>query len=195
MRNVFQLLSALTLLAAQVTAQPVVTASTNATAAVEKKVGVLQFDSRDPRAVSVKVEKPDFEAEVLAPLRAAQEAKAKADALAEAQRQAALAAQRAAQVKPVAFRSTATGPLNAAQINFLGNCESGMTWNRNSGNGYYGAFQFSIPTWNAMGTGYARADMAPLEVQIDAVQRLLSRSSIFSQFPGCARQMQANGLL
>ena len=87
------------------------------------------------------------------------------------------------------------GPLNDAQIQFLGNCESGMTATRNSGNGYYGAFQFSIGTWNSMGTGYARADMAPLEVQIDAVQRLVSRSSIFGQFPGCARQMRSIGLI
>lgn len=89
----------------------------------------------------------------------------------------------------------AGGPLNDAQIQFLGNCESGMTATRNSGNGYYGAFQFSIGTWNSMGTGYARADMATLEVQIDTVQRLVSRSSIFTQFPGCARQMRSQGII
>ena len=97
---------------------------------------------------------------------------------------------------PAASSTTTTGgPLNEAQINFLGNCESGMTATRNSGNGYYGAFQFSIPTWNAMVTGYERADLAPLEVQINAVQRLLTRSSIFTQFPGCARKMQGFGLI
>lgn len=112
-----------------------------------------------------------------------------------AQEAARLAALRASAAATPPVYSTANGPLSAAQIQFLGNCESGMTANRNSGNGYYGAFQFSIPTWNSMGTGYARADMAPLDVQIDAVQRLLSRSSIFSQFPGCARQMQSGGLL
>lgn len=89
----------------------------------------------------------------------------------------------------------ATTILTDVQIQFLGNCESGMTATRNSGNGYYGAFQFSISTWNSMGTGYARADLAPLEVQIDAVQRLLSRSSIFTQFPGCAIKMRAAGLI
>lgn len=87
------------------------------------------------------------------------------------------------------------GPLNDIQINFLGNCESGMTANRNSGNGYYGAFQFSPGTWRSMGTAYERADMAPLEVQIDATQRLVSRSSIYTQFPGCAAKMRAAGLL
>ncbi len=98
------------------------------------------------------------------------------------------------QSQPAAYSYTG-GPLNDAQIQFLGNCESGMTASRNSGNGYFGAFQFSIGTWNSMGTGYARADLAPLEVQIDAVQRLVSRSSIFGQFPACSRRMQAVGLI
>lgn len=98
------------------------------------------------------------------------------------------------QSQPAAYSYTGR-PLNDAQIQFLGNCESGMTATRNSGNGYYGAFQFSIGTWNSMGTGYARADMAPLEVQIDAVQRLVARSNIFGQFPACSRRMHAAGLI
>ncbi len=97
--------------------------------------------------------------------------------------------------KPSVSIISSNGPLNETQIQFLGNCESGMTASRNSGNGYFGAFQFSIGTWNSMGTGYARADLAPIEVQIDAVQRLVSRSSIFTQFPGCSRRMQAAGLI
>lgn len=87
------------------------------------------------------------------------------------------------------------GPLTQEQINFLGNCESGMTATRNSGNGYYGAFQFSYGTWRSMGTGYERADMAPLETQVDAVQRLVARSSVFTQFPGCSAKMRAQGIL
>lgn len=87
------------------------------------------------------------------------------------------------------------GPLTSEQSTFLGNCESGMNPATNTGNGFYGAFQFSISTWNAMGTGYARADLAPLDVQIGAVQQLLSRSSIWTQFPGCAAKMSATGLL
>jgi len=46
-----------------------------------------------------------------------------------------------------------------------------------------------------MGTGYERADLAPLEVQTEAVQRLVSRSNIYGQFPACSRRMQALGLL
>jgi len=99
------------------------------------------------------------------------------------------------QVTQVTSQTSSSGPLNEAQINFLGNCEAGMNPTRNSGNGYYGAFQFSYGTWKSMGTAYERADLAPIEVQIDAVQRLVARSSIFHQFPGCARRMQAEGLL
>lgn len=90
---------------------------------------------------------------------------------------------------------TGSGPLNAAQIQFLGSCEAGMDPAKNTGNGYYGAFQFSYGTWKSMGTAYERADMAPLDVQIDAVQRLLQRSSIFTQFPACARKMKSLGII
>ena len=100
-----------------------------------------------------------------------------------------------APVVSVSQPSYAGGPLNEAQITYLGQCEAGMDPAKNTGNGYYGAFQFSYGTWKSMNTGYERADLAPIEVQKDAVQRLLSRSSIFTQFPGCARKMQANGML
>lgn len=90
---------------------------------------------------------------------------------------------------------TLSGFLNETQINFLGNCESGMRPATNTGNGFYGAFQFTIGTWNSMRTGYERADLAPLETQTEATQRLLSRSSIWTQFPGCAAKMRNAGLL
>lgn len=98
-------------------------------------------------------------------------------------------------VTPQPVASTGSGPLNAAQIQFLGSCEAGMDPAKNTGNGYYGAFQFSYGTWKSMGTAYERADLAPLDVQIDAVQRLLQRSSIFTQFPACARKMKSLGLI
>lgn len=96
---------------------------------------------------------------------------------------------------PVATATYAGGPLSEAQITFLGTCEAGMIPSRNTGNGYYGAFQFSYPTWKSMGTAYERADLAPLEVQKDAVQRLLMRSSIFTQFPGCSQKMRSLGII
>lgn len=90
------------------------------------------------------------------------------------------------------------GPLTDAQITALGMCESGMTATRNSGNGFYGAFQFMPATWRSVAPAPYNGVMphqAPLEAQKQAVQNLLSRSSIFTQFPGCAKQMRSKGIL
>lgn len=90
------------------------------------------------------------------------------------------------------------GPLNEEQITFLGTCESGMTPTRNSGNGFYGAFQFMPDTWSSVAPSAYRNVLpheAPLAVQKQAVQNLLSGSNIFTQFPGCAKQMRAKGII
>lgn len=90
------------------------------------------------------------------------------------------------------------GPLSETQINALGMCESHMTPTTNTGNGFYGAFQFMPATWRSVAPApYANSlpHQAPLDVQKQAVQNLLSRSSIYTQFPGCARKMQAQGIL
>lgn len=90
------------------------------------------------------------------------------------------------------------GPLSDAQITALGMCESGMTATRNSGNGFYGAFQFMPSTWRSVAPTPYNGGMpheAPLDAQKQAVQTLLSRSSIYTQFPGCARKMTASGVL
>lgn len=42
--------------------------------------------------------------------------------------------------------------------------ESGCNYATNTGNGYYGAYQFDIRTWNNF-DGYPRADLAPIAVQ------------------------------
>lgn len=90
------------------------------------------------------------------------------------------------------------GPLNDAQITALGMCESGMTATRNSGNGFYGAFQFMPSTWKKVAPAPYNNGLpheAPLDAQKQAVQNLLSRSSIYTQFPGCAKKMQSQGIL
>jgi hypothetical protein len=40
-------------------------------------------------------------------------------------------------------------------------------------------------TWDSMGTAYARADLAPYSVQLDAAIRLSQRANPFSQWPVC----------
>ncbi|MBM3209749.1 DUF348 domain-containing protein [Candidatus Saccharibacteria bacterium] len=78
---------------------------------------------------------------------------------------------------------------NAALLAALRQCETGGNYSTNTGNGYYGAYQFSQPTWNAMRTGYSSAHTAPPEVQDDAALRLAQRSGFHSQFPGCSRKL------
>lgn len=103
------------------------------------------------------------------------------------------------QVETVGTKFNYTGgPLSEAQIIALGTCESGMTPTRNSGNGFYGAFQFMPSTWRSVAPAPYNSMMpheAPLEAQKQAVQNLLSRSSIFTQFPGCAKKMRSQGII
>ncbi len=160
----------------------------------------VTLNTKTASALVVTPKHGSFDADVVAPLRAAQEAKARADAEAAAKAAAEAAAEAAARAAAVPAPVSTNfsyhgGSISDAAIQALGMCESGMTANRNSGNGFYGAFQFTISTWNSMGTGYARADLAPLDVQIQAVQKLLSRSSIYSQFPACARKLAGQGLI
>ena len=69
----------------------------------------------------------------------------------------------------------------------LGQCESGNNPRTNTGNGFYGEFQFTIDTWNSLHTGYARADLAPEAVQEAAIIANTNRSSggLATQNPGC----------
>ncbi len=68
----------------------------------------------------------------------------------------------------------------------LRSCETGGNYRTNTGNGYYGAYQFSEGTWNSLGTGYPRADLAPPAVQDQAIIRnTLRTSGLASQNPGC----------
>lgn len=92
-------------------------------------------------------------------------------------------------------QGAATSPISEEAITYLGSCEAGMDPAKNTGNGYYGAFQFSYGTWKNMNTGYERADLAPIEVQKAAVKQLIQRSSIYTQFPSCAIKMRNAGLI
>lgn len=69
----------------------------------------------------------------------------------------------------------------------LRTCESGGDYAINTGNGYYGAYQFSASTWTSLSTGYSRADLAPASVQDAAIIANTDRSSggLATQNPGC----------
>ncbi len=70
----------------------------------------------------------------------------------------------------------------------LRNCEAGGNYATNTGNGYYGAYQFHKRTWDSMNTGYEWPHEAPPEVQDDAARRLQERSG-WGQWPACSRKI------
>ncbi len=73
----------------------------------------------------------------------------------------------------------------------LARCETGGTMNpaTNTGNGYYGAFQFTLGTWHSIGgTGYPHEH--PYVVQRDLARALILRSG-WGQFPSCSRAIGA----
>ena len=69
----------------------------------------------------------------------------------------------------------------------LARCESGGNWSINTGNGYYGGLQFSLPTWRAVGgTGYPHENSR--EEQIARAEILLARSG-WGQWPACTAKL------
>ena len=71
----------------------------------------------------------------------------------------------------------------------LRNCEAGGRYNANSGNGYYGAYQFSAGTWRSLGYS-GLPHQAPPEVQDQAARKLQARSG-WGQWPACSRRIGA----
>ncbi len=69
----------------------------------------------------------------------------------------------------------------------LRNCESGGNYADNTGNGYYGAYQFSEGTWQSLGFSGLPSD-APPAVQDQAAQELQAQSG-WGQWPSCSEQL------
>lgn len=113
--------------------------------------------------------------------REAAEAEARAKAEAEAQAQA------RAKIRILPL----TGPITGDAWYRLRMCESGNTYNRNSGNGYYGAYQFNMSTWRSYAPeGYAdiRPDLAPPAIQDQAALNLYNTRG-WSPWPACSRKL------
>lgn len=65
----------------------------------------------------------------------------------------------------------------------LRECESGGDYQINTGNGYYGAYQFSLSTWQSMGGAGLPSDAPPAEQDMRA-QRLYDAAGP-GQWPVC----------
>lgn len=94
----------------------------------------------------------------------------------------------------LATASTApTQPLNptqpsslAAAFGAIRNCESSNDYSLNSGNGYYGAYQFALATWQNLGQSGLPSN-APAATQDAAALLLYQRAgNSFSPWPTCA---------
>jgi resuscitation-promoting factor RpfB len=92
-------------------------------------------------------------------------------------------------VPEIIARGTAPVPASSSLVNWLlrlRNCESGGKDADNTGNGYYGAYQFSLGTWERLGLSGLPSN-APPAVQDQAIIENTNRSSggLASQNPGC----------
>lgn len=88
-------------------------------------------------------------------------------------------------VRPKVVRASAapTGDVWAR----LRQCESRGHYDINTGNGFYGAYQFHPRTWR--GLGYpGLPHQAPPEMQDEAARKLQARSG-WGQWPACSRRL------
>jgi uncharacterized protein YabE (DUF348 family) len=71
-------------------------------------------------------------------------------------------------------------------LSALRDCESGGNYQDDTGNGYYGAYQFSLGTWERLGLSGLPSDASP-SVQDQAIVANTNKSGggIASQNPGC----------
>jgi len=91
---------------------------------------------------------------------------------------------------PAAAAAPAPAPADANDVwSRIRHCEAGGNYSRNSGNGYYGAYQFSAGTWHSLGYS-GLPHQAPPEVQDEAARKLQHRSG-WGQWPACSRRVGA----
>ena len=121
----------------------------------------------------------EAQAQAAAEAQAAQEAQA---AAAQAAAQAAAAAAQAAQAK----QSSSSSPEGGVWAE-LRACESGGNYAEDSGNGYYGAYQFALSTWEGLGFSGLPSAASPA-VQDEAAEELQARSG-WGQWPACAAEL------
>ncbi len=92
------------------------------------------------------------------------------------------AAKKQVEIVGAKFSNTFSGSFGEALARLRG-CEGSYT--SNTGNGYYGAYQYDIQTWGGY-MGYANASLAPPAVQDQKVWETYQRRG-WSPWPSCSR--------
>jgi len=170
----YMLLAGLTLAAQVVSPFPIgTTASAQAETNGQVATSIYTAAVEGPKAPEV----PNFDIEVATPLKAKQAAD-------EAAAKAKIAQAKAKTV--TATKAVYGGTIDGA-FALLRQCEAGGNYATNTGNGYYGAYQYNLGTWANYG-GYARPDLAPPAVQ-DAKARETQARRGWSPWPACARKL------
>jgi hypothetical protein len=88
------------------------------------------------------------------------------------------------------FGALATSAAEAAtsdEFARLRMCESGGNYSTNTGNGYYGAYQFDARTWHGLGYSGLPSNAAPSTQ--DAAARTLQSQRGWQPWPACARKL------
>ncbi len=114
------------------------------------------------------------------------QAEAAAQAQAEAAAQAQAAAAAAAQAQAAKTQAPQPAPAEGVWAE-LRNCESGGNYAEDTGNGYFGAYQFALSTWESLGFSGLPSDAAPA-VQDEAAQKLQALYG-WDQWPACAAEL------
>jgi hypothetical protein len=97
-------------------------------------------------------------------------------------------------VRPFRFRVSRSAVRGLADIGDdvwarLRSCESGGRYGIDTGNGFYGAYQFHPRTWRTLGYP-GLPHQAPPEMQDEAARKLQARSG-WGQWPVCSRRIGA----
>lgn len=79
----------------------------------------------------------------------------------------------------------------------LRTCETGNNYTRNSGNGYYGAYQFLPSTWNSVASKTGRGDLvgvmphqaAPADQDAMVIANTNMTAGLSTQHPGCYKKL------
>jgi hypothetical protein len=100
---------------------------------------------------------------------------------------AAMAANRARSVPPATAVRSAPAAAPRDPWPALRQCESGGNYAADTGNGYYGAYQFNLGTWRSLGFGGLPSQAVPAQ-QDQAAQELEARRG-WDQWPSCARRL------
>lgn len=89
---------------------------------------------------------------------------------------------------PTPPATKAAGSVSGGVWASLRQCESGGNYKDDTGNGYYGAYQFALGTWHGLGFSGLPSNASPA-VQDQAAQKLQARSG-WGQWPACSRMLR-----